>query len=183
MRAPSSTVLPLPTRPRRRATRVHVSCGDGGAAADLDAGARRHVHDRAVLHVGAGPHDDGVQVAAQHGVVPDDARSSTVTSPMMTAVGAMKAVGCTFGRLPSKLKSGMGSTSQYADVESPSYMTPRIAAVATAVPPYRYTQAQILALAGYGDERRRGFFTASDIEGRHLWIDPARFTPTRAWTT
>src|SRR6267142_4244393 len=56
-------------------------------------------------------------------------------------------------------------------------MTPRIAAVATAVPPYRYTQAQILALAGYADERRRGFFTASDIEGRHLWIDPARFTP------
>src|SRR6267142_5910353 len=56
-------------------------------------------------------------------------------------------------------------------------MTPRIAAVATAVPPYRYTQAQILALAGYADERRRGFFAASDIEGRHLWIDPARFTP------
>ncbi|PYM29749.1 MAG: hypothetical protein DMD80_06035 [Candidatus Rokuibacteriota bacterium] len=63
------------------------------------------------------------------------------------------------------------------DVESPSYMTPRIAAVATAVPPYRYTQAQILALAGYADARRRGFFAASDIEGRHLWIDPARFTP------
>ena len=47
-------------------------------------------------------------------------------------------------------------------------MTPRIAAVATAVPPYRYTQAQILALAGYPDERRRGFFTASDIEGSPL---------------
>src|SRR5437867_3329408 len=56
-------------------------------------------------------------------------------------------------------------------------MTPRIAAVATAVPPYRYTQAQILALAGYADARRRGFFAASDIEGCHLWIDPARFTP------
>src|SRR5712691_13255624 len=56
-------------------------------------------------------------------------------------------------------------------------MTPRIAAVATAVQPYRYTQAQILALAGYADERRRGFFAASDIEGRHLWMDPARFTP------
>jgi predicted naringenin-chalcone synthase len=54
---------------------------------------------------------------------------------------------------------------------------PRIAAVATAVPPYRYTQAQILGLAGYADERRRGFFAASDIEGRHLWMDPARFTP------
>jgi predicted naringenin-chalcone synthase len=54
---------------------------------------------------------------------------------------------------------------------------PRIAAVATAVPPYRYTQAQILALAGYADERRRGFFAASDIEGRALWINPTRFTP------
>src|SRR5213078_910066 len=32
-------------------------------------------------------------------------------------------------------------------------------------------------LAGYADARRRGFFAASDIEGRHLWIDPARFTP------
>jgi predicted naringenin-chalcone synthase len=54
---------------------------------------------------------------------------------------------------------------------------PRIAAVATAVPPHRFTQAELLAKAGYADERRRGFFTASDIEGRHLWIDPARFTP------
>jgi len=54
---------------------------------------------------------------------------------------------------------------------------PRIAAVATAVPPHRFTQADILALAGYADERRRGFFAASDIGGRHLWIDPARFTP------
>jgi alkylresorcinol/alkylpyrone synthase len=64
------------------------------------------------------------------------------------------------------------------DVSS-SYMTaPRIAAVATAVPPHRFTQAQLLALAGYADERRRGFFAASDIDGRHLWIDPARFTPT-----
>jgi predicted naringenin-chalcone synthase len=54
---------------------------------------------------------------------------------------------------------------------------PRIAAVATAVPPHRFTQAQLLALAGYTDERRRGFFAASDIAGRHLWIDPARFRP------
>src|SRR5919201_4039072 len=54
---------------------------------------------------------------------------------------------------------------------------PRIAAVATSVPPYRFTQADILARAGYADERRRGFFAASDIEGRHLWMDPARFTP------
>ncbi len=54
---------------------------------------------------------------------------------------------------------------------------PRIAAVATAVPPHRFTQAELLALAGYTDARRQGFFAASDIAGRHLWIDPARFTP------
>src|SRR5437867_825002 len=57
---------------------------------------------------------------------------------------------------------------------------PRIAAVATAVPPHRFTQAELLALAGYADERRRGFFAASDIAGRHLWIDPARFSPTES---
>ena len=54
---------------------------------------------------------------------------------------------------------------------------PRIAAVATAVPPHRFGQAELLALAGYDDARRRGFFEASDIAGRHLFIDPERFTP------
>jgi predicted naringenin-chalcone synthase len=54
---------------------------------------------------------------------------------------------------------------------------PRIAAVATATPPHRFTQAQILALAGYPDDERRGFFRRSDIDGRHLWIDPATFRP------
>jgi predicted naringenin-chalcone synthase len=56
-------------------------------------------------------------------------------------------------------------------------MTPRIAAVATAVPPHRFSQQALLAMAGYADDRRRGFFAASDIAGRHLWIDPARFRP------
>ena len=56
-------------------------------------------------------------------------------------------------------------------------MTPRIVAVGTVVPPHRFTQAQLLSMAGYADERRRGFFAASDIAGRHLWIDPARFRP------
>jgi 3,5-dihydroxyphenylacetyl-CoA synthase len=56
-------------------------------------------------------------------------------------------------------------------------MTPRIVAVGTAVPPHRFTQPQLLAMAGYADDRRRGFFAASDIEGRHLWIDPATFRP------
>ena len=54
---------------------------------------------------------------------------------------------------------------------------PRIAAVATATPKHRFGQEALLALAGYADERRRGFFAASDIEGRHLYIDPATFTP------
>lgn len=54
---------------------------------------------------------------------------------------------------------------------------PRIAAVATATPKHRFSQEALLALAGYVDERRRGFFSASDIEGRHLYIDPETFTP------
>ena len=54
---------------------------------------------------------------------------------------------------------------------------PRIAAVATATPEHRFSQTQLLAMAGYADERRRGFFEASDIEGRYLFIDPERFTP------
>ena len=54
---------------------------------------------------------------------------------------------------------------------------PRIAAVATAVPAQRFTQAELLDLAGYRDERRRGFFEASDIGGRHLYIDREHFRP------
>jgi hypothetical protein len=44
---------------------------DGRATADLDARACRHVHDRAVLHVGPLADDDRIQIAAQHRVVPD----------------------------------------------------------------------------------------------------------------
>jgi alkylresorcinol/alkylpyrone synthase len=54
---------------------------------------------------------------------------------------------------------------------------PRIAAVATAVPEHRFTQAELLALAGYRDPQRRGFFEHSQIESRCLFIDPARFVP------
>jgi predicted naringenin-chalcone synthase len=54
---------------------------------------------------------------------------------------------------------------------------PRIAAVATATPTQCFTQAELLQLAGYADERRRGFFEASDIAGRHLYIDRDRFRP------
>jgi alkylresorcinol/alkylpyrone synthase len=54
---------------------------------------------------------------------------------------------------------------------------PRINAVATAIPAHRFTQDELLALAGYTDEQRRGFFGRSDIEARHLYIDPERFVP------
>ena len=50
---------------------------------------------------------------------------------------------------------------------------PRIAAVATATPTTRFTQEELLAMAGYDDARRRGFFEASDIAGRCLFIDRA----------
>ena len=53
----------------------------------------------------------------------------------------------------------------------------KIAAVATATPPHRFTQSQVLTLADYRDEERSGFFRRSDIDGRYLWIDPATFRP------
>lgn len=51
---------------------------------------------------------------------------------------------------------------------------PRILAVGTAVPPARFTQAELLAIAGYDDPVRRNFFLRSGIEGRHLYMDGAR---------
>jgi predicted naringenin-chalcone synthase len=54
---------------------------------------------------------------------------------------------------------------------------PRILAVGTATPPRSFTQEELLALSGYPDARRRHFFTASEIESRHLAIDPATFDP------
>ena len=57
---------------------------------------------------------------------------------------------------------------------------PKIAAVATAVPDHRFTQAEILAMSGYDDPARRGFFERSGIDTRHLFLDPERFTPTES---
>jgi predicted naringenin-chalcone synthase len=54
---------------------------------------------------------------------------------------------------------------------------PKVVAVRTAVPEHRFTQDELLALVGYDDTRRRGFFARSDIESRALYIDPARFQP------
>jgi predicted naringenin-chalcone synthase len=53
---------------------------------------------------------------------------------------------------------------------------PRIVAVATATPPQRFDQATLLRIAGYDDALRAGFFTNSQIDGRHLYLDPERFT-------
>ena len=54
---------------------------------------------------------------------------------------------------------------------------PRIVAVATATPPHRFDQATLLRIAGYDDTLRAGFFRHSQIEGRHLYLDPETFTP------
>jgi len=54
---------------------------------------------------------------------------------------------------------------------------PRIVALATAHPPERFTQDEILALSGYRDARRRSFFLNSGIEGRYLAIERSGFRP------
>lgn len=56
-------------------------------------------------------------------------------------------------------------------------VTPKIAAVATATPRWRYDQATVLRMSGYDDPRRMGFFSNSLIETRHLYMDPETFTP------
>ncbi|HVQ76554.1 MAG TPA: type III polyketide synthase [Candidatus Binatia bacterium] len=56
-------------------------------------------------------------------------------------------------------------------------IAPRIAAVATATPPYRWDQEMVLRRAGYQDGQRAGFFANSQIEARYLYMDPATFTP------
>src|SRR6266446_10443048 len=54
---------------------------------------------------------------------------------------------------------------------------PRIVAVATATPPHRFDQTTLLRIAGYHDTLRAGFFRHSQIDGRHLYLDPETFTP------
>jgi predicted naringenin-chalcone synthase len=54
---------------------------------------------------------------------------------------------------------------------------PKIHAVATAVPPYRWTQAEILEAFGYSDLVRRGFFANSNIEGRYIYVAPEEANP------
>src|ERR1700737_5391228 len=56
-------------------------------------------------------------------------------------------------------------------------VTPKIAAVATATPRWRYDQATVLRMSGYDDPRRMGFFSNSLIQTRHLYMDPETFSP------
>jgi predicted naringenin-chalcone synthase len=58
--------------------------------------------------------------------------------------------------------------------------TPRILTVGTANPRTRFTQAEVLELAGYSDDRRRAFFLHSGIEGRYLAIERGVFSPTES---
>jgi alkylresorcinol/alkylpyrone synthase len=52
-----------------------------------------------------------------------------------------------------------------------------ILTVATAHPPERFSQEEVLALAGYRDARRQSFFLHSGIEGRYLAIERNSFRP------
>src|SRR5207245_10542229 len=68
---------------------------------------------------------------------------------------------------------GVPTSYSHAPRQEEGMPFPKIAAVATATPPHRFTQAQLLALAGYRDEERSGFFRRSAIEGRYMWFTPA----------
>jgi polyketide synthase Type III len=48
--------------------------------------------------------------------------------------------------------------------------TPRIVAIGTAVPAWRFTQEELADLFGYRDGLRRSFFFNSGIEGRYLYM-------------
>src|SRR6266850_1871750 len=169
---------------RRRVDRAVVA--DRRAGADLGSPARRHVDDGAILHVGAAAHHDRVEVAPEDGVVPDgralldrhvadDDRGGRDERGRMHLRALALEAEQWHGLDPcSILEIGSHLTRRRQEVGMPF---PNIAAVATATPPHRFTQAQLLALAGYADEERRGFFRRSDIDGRHLWIDPATFRP------
>ncbi|MBI4460986.1 MAG: type III polyketide synthase [Acidobacteria bacterium] len=54
---------------------------------------------------------------------------------------------------------------------------PRILAVATAVPPQRFTQQEALQLAGYTSPAAHRIFLNSDIDYRHFYIRPSDKVP------
>ncbi len=109
MRAPSSTVAPLPIR--------HSSPSDAAWIVQLwptVEPAPISVPPRGVTCTTAqsctlAPRRTtiGLKSPRSTALYQTEARSSMVTSPTITAVGAMNAVGWIFGLLPSKLNSGM----------------------------------------------------------------------------
>ncbi|MBI4596336.1 MAG: type III polyketide synthase [Candidatus Tectomicrobia bacterium] len=57
-------------------------------------------------------------------------------------------------------------------------LIPRIFSLATANPPHRFSQSELLKLAGYEDTTRRAFFLNSEVYSRYLCINRETFTPT-----
>ena len=53
---------------------------------------------------------------------------------------------------------------------------PHIVSVATAVPPQRFTQQEVLRIAGYTRPIAREIFFNSDIDYRYLYMDPMNGT-------
>jgi 3,5-dihydroxyphenylacetyl-CoA synthase len=54
-------------------------------------------------------------------------------------------------------------------------MNPRVRAIGTANPPHRFSQEEVYRLAGYKSRRILDIFLNSDIDHRHLYIDPESF--------
>ncbi len=53
---------------------------------------------------------------------------------------------------------------------------PRVLAVGTANPPHRFTQEQVFHMAGYSSQRILEIFLNSDIDYRHLYVDPHKYS-------
>lgn len=54
---------------------------------------------------------------------------------------------------------------------------PAILSCARVVPPRRLTQEEVFQVMGYTSARIKQIFLNSDIDYRHFWADPERFTP------
>src|SRR5262249_41898439 len=163
--------------------------------AHVGAARRRHVNDRAVLHVGAAADDDGREVGPHYRVVPDGGvlLHGDVADEFgggRDERGGMHARRFAFereerhGRLLSVTIAPLIAPARWTWQEAGCSLrhmgAPRIVAVATSTPSHRFDQATLLRLAGYDDTLRSGFFRHSEIDGRHLFLDPASFTPTES---
>ncbi len=59
-----------------------------------------------------------------------------------------------------------------------NHLAPRILSLATATPPQRFTQEEIYGMLGYKSRRILDIFLNSDIDYRHLYVDPTTARPT-----